>query len=90
MKGHSIAGDGKRADALLRTGGLIQSMVFAEIKHHRTPLLKDEYRPSVWLLSKDLVGGISQAQVTVHQAIAGVGERVAQRDAGGFEMADLI
>lgn len=89
VKGHSIAGDGKRADALLRTSGLIQSMVFAEIKHHRTPLLKDEYRPSVWSLSKDLIGGISQAQVTVHQAVAGVGERVAQRDAGGFEMADL-
>lgn len=27
VKGHSIAGEGKRADALLRTSGLIQSMV---------------------------------------------------------------
>lgn len=89
VKGHSIAGDGKRVDALLRTSGLIQSMVFAEIKHHRTPLLKKEYRPSVWSMSDDLTGGISQAQVTVHQAVAGVGERVAQRDADGFEMSDL-
>lgn len=89
VKGHSIAGDGKRADALLRTSGLIQSMVFAEIKHHRTPLLKDEYRPSVWSMSKDLAGGISQAQVTVHQAVAGVGERVARRGDDGFETADL-
>lgn len=89
VKGHSIASDGKRVDALLRTSGLIQSMVFAEIKHHRTRLLKDEYRPSVWSLSKDLIGGISQAQVTVHQAVAGVGERVNRRDAEGFETADL-
>lgn len=89
VKGHSIAGDGKRADALLRTSGLIQSMVFAEIKHHRTPLLKKEYRPSVWSMSDDLAGGVSQAQVTVHQAVAGVGERVARRDIEGFEMADL-
>src|SRR5690625_8041747 len=64
-------------------------MVFAEIKHHRTPLLKSEYRPSVWPLSNDLVGGISQAQVTVHQAVAGVGEHVAQRDASGFETGDV-
>jgi hypothetical protein len=51
--------------------------------------LKEEYRPSVWSMSKDLAGGISQAQVTVHQAVAGVGERVARRGADGFEMADL-
>jgi hypothetical protein len=89
VKGHSIAGDGKRADAVLRTSGLVQSMVFAEIKHHRTPLLKDEYRPSVWSMSKELAGGISQAQVTVHQAVANVGERVARRGDGGFETADL-
>jgi hypothetical protein len=89
VKGHSIEGDGKRADAVMRTSGLIQTMVFAEIKHHRTPLLKDEYRPSVWSLSKDLVGGISQAQVTVHQAVAGVGERIARRDDAGFETRDL-
>ena len=54
VKGHSIAGDGKRVDALLGRRPY-STMVFAEIKHHRTPLLKDEYRPSVWSLSKDLI-----------------------------------
>lgn len=89
VSGHSIAKDGKRTDALLRTSGLVQSMVFAEIKHHRTPLLKKEYRPSVWSMSDDLSGGISQAQITAHQAVTEVGERIAGRDAEGFEMADL-
>jgi hypothetical protein len=89
VRGHSIAGDGKRADAVLRTSGLIQAMVFAEIKHHRTPLLKEEYRPSVWSISNEVAGGISQAQVTVHQAVASIGERLARRDVDGFETTDL-
>lgn len=39
VAGSSIAGPGKRADALLRTSGRIRSLVFAEIKHHKTRLL---------------------------------------------------
>jgi hypothetical protein len=38
VAGHSIAGAGKRVDALMRTAGRIRSMVFAEIKHHGTAL----------------------------------------------------
>lgn len=44
VAGRSIKGPGKRVDALLRTAGVVRSMVFAEIKHHRTELLADEYR----------------------------------------------
>ena len=90
VKGHSIAGDGKRADAVLRTSGLAQSMVFAEIKHHRTPLLRSgPYRPSVWSPSKELSGGIAQAQVTVHEAVSGLGERLTSRDGEGYENGGL-
>lgn len=89
VKGHRIGEDGKRADALLRTSGIVRSMVFAEIKHHRTGLLKAEYRPGVWPISNELAGGISQAQVTVHQAVAEVGERIAHRDDAGFETDDM-
>lgn len=89
VAGHSIASDGKRVDALMRTSGLIQSMVFAEIKHHRTDLLKTEYRPGVWPVSRELAGGISQAQTTVHQAVATVGEELARRDESGFKTRDL-
>jgi hypothetical protein len=38
VAGFSVAGAGKRTDALLRTNGQIRSLVFAEIKHHRTEL----------------------------------------------------
>jgi antiviral defense system Shedu protein SduA len=45
VSGTSIATTGKRIDALLRTAGRIRSMVFTEIKTHRTPLLGgDDYR----------------------------------------------
>src|SRR5207245_206695 len=48
VAGFSVASPGKRADALLRTAGLVSSLVFAEIKHHETPLLGTEYRPGAW------------------------------------------
>src|SRR5699024_12749506 len=52
VKGYSVKGRGKRADALLRTEGLIRSMVFAEMNHHSTPLLMlSSYRPGVWPMS---------------------------------------
>ena len=48
VAGFSVAGPGKRTDALLRTSGRIRSLVFAEIKHHETALLgRREYRPDV-------------------------------------------
>jgi Domain of unknown function (DUF4263) len=45
--GSSIGSVGKRADALLRTTSLVHSMIFVEIKHHRTKLLGEEYCGSV-------------------------------------------
>lgn len=90
VKGHSIEGEGKRVDALLRTSGVIQSMVFAEIKHHRTDLLASAtYRPGVWAMSKDLAGGISQVQTTVHRAIAELGDRLIRRDPEGYDSSDV-
>lgn len=90
VKGYSIKGRGKRADALLRTEGLIRSMVFAEIKHHRTPLLKpSSYRPGVWPMSDELSGGVNQAQATVHQAVDDIGERIVGLDEEGFETSDI-
>lgn len=41
--GRNIKDVGKRVDALMRTAGIVQSMVFAEIKHHHTGLLAGEY-----------------------------------------------
>jgi len=86
VAGSSIAGPGKRADALLRTAGRIRSMVFAEIKTHRTPLLGSEYRSGCWSASSDLVGGVSQVQGTVHRATVSIGERLCDLAADGSEI----
>ncbi|MDA3647119.1 DUF4263 domain-containing protein [Saccharopolyspora indica] len=66
--GHDINGPGKRADGLLRTTGVISSLVFAEIKHHKTDLLGSDYRSGCWRPSAELSGAITQAQQTVHLA----------------------
>jgi hypothetical protein len=77
VAGSSIAGVGKRADALLRTSGRIKSMVFAEFKNHRTPLLVDKfYRSGCWPPSGELSGGVAQVQGTVHRAVTEIGDRL--------------
>jgi hypothetical protein len=59
---------GKRVDALLATSGIVRSLVFAEIKHHRTPLLGEEYRAGCFAPSKDVAGAVVQIQQTIHLA----------------------
>lgn len=81
--GRSIAGVGKRADALMRTSGIVRSLVFAEIKHHRTQLLAEEYRSGCWSPSKELAGAVVQVQQTVHLAAAELDEFFADVDEDG-------
>lgn len=76
VAGASVAGVGKRSDALLRTSGRIKSMVFAEIKTHRTDLLGAQYRSGCWPPSDELAGGVAQVQGTVHRAVNEIGERL--------------
>jgi len=86
--GFSVAGAGKRADALLRTNGRIRSMVFAEIKHHETPLLAQSatpYRPDCWAPSSELTGGVVQVQQTVHRATRDIAGRLPEVDDSGAE-----
>ncbi|HEU4905575.1 MAG TPA: Shedu immune nuclease family protein [Solirubrobacterales bacterium] len=89
VAGFSVAGRGKRTDALLRTNGAIRSLVFAEIKHHLTPLLGNEYRPGAWAASEDLAGGISQMQQTVYRARREIGDRLHGRDHEGTETGEV-
>ena len=77
VAGASILSVGKRTDALMRTSGRISSMVFTEIKTHRTPLLQEEYRSGCWSPSTELIGAIAQLQGTVHRAVTQIGERIA-------------
>lgn len=86
VAGFSLAGAGKRVDALLRTAGTFSMMVFAEIKHHETSLLADKpYRSGCWALSDELSGGITQVQQTVYRAASEIHERIFNTDEEGAE-----
>ncbi|MFE6859007.1 Shedu immune nuclease family protein [Nocardia sp. NPDC057668] len=85
--GSSISGVGKRADALMRTSGRIKSMVFAEIKTHRTPLLKDKpYRSGCWAPSAELSGAVAQVQGTIHRTVDKIGRRLQQQASDGSDI----
>jgi hypothetical protein len=85
--GYTIQESGKRIDALLRTQGSISSMVLAEIKHHRQDLLSGTlYRPGCWAPSKELAGGVVQAQQTAHRASLDLSGYVADRAPDGTNL----
>lgn len=78
--GSSIKSAGKRTDALLRTNGIVRSMAFAEIKHHRTDLVaRTVYRSASWGPSAELSGAVVQVQQTVRMAVRDLGEYIADR-----------
>ncbi|WP_405539491.1 DUF4263 domain-containing protein [Streptomyces sp. NBC_00075] len=64
-----FGGAGKRIDAIMRSKGLISSMLFCEIKTHDTELLsRTPYRAGVYQASKELGGGVAQVQKTASKA----------------------
>jgi hypothetical protein len=85
VAGFSVSGPGKRSDALMHTSGRIRALVFAEIKHHQTRLLGEEYRPGAWAPSPELSGGVAQVQQTVHLASRQIGDRLSETDESGAE-----
>ena len=91
VAGYDIAGAGKRADALMKTSGVVRSLCFVEIKRHDTPLVGAKpYRPEVWSPSDDLAGGVSQVQGTVQSAIERLGRHLAPRDAFGNPTGEVL
>ncbi|WP_219816433.1 Shedu immune nuclease family protein [Arthrobacter sp. 4R501] len=88
VTGKSITMPGKRTDGLLRTNGEIRSMVFAEIKHHRTDLLRgpDPYRSGSYSPTDELSGGVAQVQQTVYLAVQQIGAFLADKDPEGFRL----
>jgi hypothetical protein len=71
-----FTGGGKRSDAVMRTMGFVQSLLFGEIKKHTTPLLKkQQYRePDVYQVDNELSGAVSQVQKTTHKAVRDLGD----------------
>lgn len=87
LVGSSVTSPGKRVDAAMRTAGRIRSLVLAEIKTHRTPLLATrEYRSGCWAPSDEVAGGVAQIQGTVHRAVEHIGRRLATTDPDGSEV----
>lgn len=79
-----FGGVGKRIDAIMRSRGLISSMLFCEIKTHDTELLaKTPYRAGVYQASKELGGGVAQVRVAYALPSPGPGLREAHRQFGG-------
>jgi hypothetical protein len=90
VAGYTVASEGKRADALMRTAGAVRWLTFGEIKTHKTPLLGSRYRSGVWPPSQELSGGVAQAQATVHRAVSDLGERLIGRAPDGSEIPDDV
>jgi hypothetical protein len=84
VKGFSIGGPGKRADAVLRTAGALSALALTEIKHHRTALLGTEYRPGSWRISGDVAGGVAQCQATADEMSRELGKAVDLKDSDGY------
>jgi hypothetical protein len=86
VSGFDFNSAGKRADAFLKTKGIIESFCFAEIKTHKTGLLKlvkTPYRPECWAPSNELTGAISQIQRTVHKSILDISTKTEIKDKQG-------
>jgi len=89
VSGYSIAGPGKRTDALLQTAGAIRMLVFTEIKHHRTSLIGREYRSGCFLPSDEIVGAVAQLQGTVQLAQEHMGAVLRGIDGEGASQPEL-
>jgi hypothetical protein len=85
VQGHHVGSRGKRADALLKSKGVISSLCFVEIKTHKTRLLNGTaYRANCWPPSPELAGAVSQVQGTVAGATETLRGKLALTDQDGF------
>jgi len=88
--GASIAGRGKRADALLKTRGQISSLCYVEIKRHDEDLLGREYRPGAWAPSNEVTGGVAQAQATIMAAAHAFRQKLEPTDDKGNPTGEVL
>jgi len=76
--GYTFQQSGKRADALMKTRGLVSALCFVEIKTHRASLLHHTtpYRAESWRVSEELAGSVAQSQKTVQKAIKDIRAKI--------------
>ena len=84
VQGYDLSKLGKRADAVMKTRGIISSLCFVEIKTHKTDILqKNPYRSGCWSPSNEMSDAVSQAQGTVSRAIKNLSEHIEFEDEQG-------
>lgn len=91
VSGYSIAAEGKRADALMKTNGALSALCFVEIKTHKTPLLKPgTYRSGTWSVSPEVAGAVGQCHITVQSAMNNLRTRLELTDRMGNPTGDAM
>jgi Domain of unknown function (DUF4263) len=75
---------GKRADALMRSRGVLSNLCFVEIKTHKTDLLEERaYRSGCFAPSSELIGAVSQVQGTVSRATEDIRTKLTGKSEAG-------
>ncbi|CAG9166080.1 Shedu immune nuclease family protein [Cupriavidus pampae] len=91
VQGHDLINRGKRADALMKTRGIVSSLCFVEIKTHTTKLIDStQYRPGCWAPSKELSGAVAQVQATVASAMRSLHEYIRPTDIQGVPTGEEV
>jgi len=84
VQGYNFTTHGKRADAVMKTKGMISNLCFIEIKTDTTPLLSNaSYRSGCWAPSKELAGAVAQVQGTVSSAVDSLTNKISLEDNKG-------
>jgi antiviral defense system Shedu protein SduA len=83
--------DGKRADGLLKTAGVLSSLCLVEIKKPNTSLLEGQaYRPDCWQASRELSGGVAQSQKTVQKTLENLPVEFRPADKNGNPTGEVL
>lgn len=90
VKGASLAGSGKRPDAVMRTAGAVSALVLVEIKHHQTRLLREEYRSGSWEISREVAGGIAQCQASADETQREFARTIPLRTENGHRQGEVF
>lgn len=91
VRGRSLVAAGKRADAVMKTRGLVSSLCFVEVKRHDSPLLSSsDYRADAWQPSKDLTGGVAQVHATVQAALDDIRDKLVPQDETGAPTSEVL